>query len=104
MERVSCHDGAAELRPTGHTNPLRLDRPMYHGERFNGYSHLCGLLLVTAGSAALLARTVPEADPARTVSATVFAISMMTLYAASTLFHSTQGAAKRFWQRMDHCA
>ena len=77
---------------------------MYHGERFNGYSHLCGLLLATAGSAALLAQTVPEADPARTVSAGVFAISMMTLYAASTLYHSTRGPAKRFWQRIDQCA
>jgi hemolysin III len=77
---------------------------MYRGERFNGYSHLFGLLLATAGSAALLAKTMPDGDPARTASALVFAISMMTLYAASTLFHSTRGRLKLFWQRMDHCA
>ena len=77
---------------------------MYHGERFNGYSHLLGLLLATAGSAALLAKTMPDGDPAKTASALVFAISMMTLYAASTLFHSTRGRMKLFWQRMDHCA
>ena len=38
---------------------------MYIGERFNGYSHLFGLLLATAGSAALLAKTVPTADRRR---------------------------------------
>jgi len=77
---------------------------MYHGERFNGYSHLFGLLLATAGSALLLAKTVPGDDPAKTTSALVFAISMVTLYGASTLFHSTRGRMKVFWQRVDHCA
>jgi len=77
---------------------------MYIGERFNGYSHFFGLLLATAGSAALLAKTMPTADPAKTASALVFGISMITLYAASTLFHSTRGRMKLFWQRVDHCA
>ncbi|VTU29309.1 PAQR family membrane homeostasis protein TrhA [Variovorax sp. PBL-E5] len=77
---------------------------MYPGERFNGYSHLLGLMLATAGSALLLARTVPGGDPARTASALVFALSMVTLYAASTLFHSTRGRTRLFWQRVDHCA
>jgi hemolysin III len=77
---------------------------MYHGERFNGYSHLLGLMLATAGSALLLAKTVPGNDPAKTASAVVFAFSMVTLYAASTLFHSTRGRTKLFWQRVDHCA
>lgn len=77
---------------------------MYRGERFNGYSHLLGLLLAMGGSAVLLAKAVPFDDPAKTASALVFAISMVTLYAASTLFHSTRGRTKVFWQRVDHCA
>src|ERR1700754_5001084 len=77
---------------------------MYHGERFNGYSHLFGLLLATAGSALMLAKTVPGDDPAKTASALIFAFSMVTLYAASTMFHSTRGRMKIFWQRVDHCA
>src|SRR6478752_3902183 len=92
------------LRPTRHFVQPDSAATMYHGERFNGYSHLLGLLLATAGSAALLVKTMPDGDPAKTVSALVFAISMMTLYAASTLFHSTRGRVKLFWQRMDHCA
>lgn len=77
---------------------------MYQGERFNGYSHLLGLMLATAGSALLLTKTVPGNDPARTVSALVFGLSMVALYGASTLFHSTRGRRKVFWQRVDHCA
>ncbi|WP_076997875.1 hemolysin III family protein [Variovorax sp. KK3] len=77
---------------------------MYQGERFNGYTHLLGLMLATAGSALLLTKTVPGDDPAKTASALVFGLSMVTLYGASTLFHSTRGRAKLFWQRMDHCA
>jgi hemolysin III len=83
---------------------LTLAIPMYPGERFNGYSHLLGLMLATAGSALLLARTVPGGDPTRTASALVFALSMVTLYAASTLYHSTRGRMRLFWQRIDHCA
>ncbi|MBU1357853.1 MAG: hemolysin III family protein [Gammaproteobacteria bacterium] len=77
---------------------------MYHGERFNGYTHLLGLMLATAGSALLIGKTASGGDLAKTASALVFAISMVTLYAASTLFHSTRGRTKLFWQRVDHCA
>jgi hemolysin III len=77
---------------------------MYQGERFNGYSHLLGLMLATAGSALLLTKTVAGNDPARTASALVFGLSMVALYGASTLFHSTRGRMKLFWQRVDHCA
>ncbi|OUL98713.1 PAQR family membrane homeostasis protein TrhA [Variovorax sp. JS1663] len=77
---------------------------MYQGERFNGYSHLLGLMLATGGCALLLTKAVSGGDPAKTASALVFGLSMVALYAASTLFHSTRGRTKLFWQRMDHCA
>jgi hemolysin III len=77
---------------------------MYQGERFNGYSHLLGLMLATTASAVLVTKTVPGDDPARTASALVFGLSMVALYGASTLFHSTRGRVKLFWQRVDHCA
>jgi hemolysin III len=77
---------------------------MYAGERFNGYSHLLGLLLAAIGAALLLDRTLGAGDLAKAAAAIVFSLSMLALYAASTLFHSTRGAAKLFWQRADHCA
>jgi len=77
---------------------------MIVGERFNGYSHLAGLVLALLGCAALLLRTWPEGDPAKTVAALVFGLSMVALYAASTMFHSSRGRTRRWWQRADHSA
>lgn len=77
---------------------------MYAGERFNGYSHLAGLLLAVAGTVLLLRRTLEGADAIRAAASVVFSLSMLALYAASTLYHSTRGRAKLFWQRADHCA
>ena len=77
---------------------------MHAGERFNGYSHLLGLLLAAIGAALLLDKTLGAGDLAKAAAAIVFSLSMLALYAASTLFHSTRGAAKLFWQRADHCA
>jgi len=77
---------------------------MYPGERLNGYSHLLGLLLALAATALLLAKTLPTGDAARIAGAAVFSLSAVALYAASTLFHSTRGQRKRFWERADHCA
>ena len=77
---------------------------MYPGERLNGYSHLLGLVLALAATALLLAKTLPTGDAARIAGALVFSLSAVALYAASTLFHSTRGRRKRFWERVDHCA
>jgi hemolysin III len=77
---------------------------MYAGERFNAYSHLLGLMLAVPGAVLLLGKTLGGGDIARTAAAVVFSLSVLALYAASTLFHSTRGRTKLFWQRADHCA
>jgi hemolysin III len=77
---------------------------VYAGERFNGYSHLLGLVLAVLGTGILLGKTLGSADIAKTAAGLVFSLSMLALYGASTLFHSTRGRAKLFWQRADHCA
>lgn len=77
---------------------------MYPGERLNGYSHLLGLVLALSATVLFLAKTVPTGDAARIAGALVFSLSAVALYAASTLFHSTRGRLKRFWERVDHCA
>ncbi|RZI77373.1 MAG: hemolysin III family protein [Variovorax sp.] len=77
---------------------------MHRGERFNTATHAAGLLLAVGGAVLLLAKTLPQGDLARIAGAVVFALSMVALYGASTLFHGTRGAARLFWQRADHCA
>lgn len=77
---------------------------MYPGERLNGYSHLLGLVLALVATVLFLAKTLPTGDAARIGGALAFSLSAVLLYAASTLFHSTRGPLKRFWERADHCA
>lgn len=77
---------------------------MYHGERLNGATHLVGLALAIVGSAVLIAQAVDGGDALRIVGASVFAITMVILYAASSLYHCSRGAHKARWATADHCA
>jgi len=77
---------------------------MPHGERFNTCTHLAGLLFALVAAAVLVAEAAASADLRRVASFGVFAAAMVLLYAASTLFHGTQGQAKAVWARADHCA
>jgi hemolysin III len=77
---------------------------MYHGERFNSYSHLAGLLLAAGGSAWLIVHAALRGDVWQVVSCSIFAASMVLLYGASTLYHSVRGAAKKVLVKFDHCA
>jgi hemolysin III len=77
---------------------------MQHGERFNGYSHLAGLLLALGGAAWLVHRAAATGDAGYLAGVWVFGLSSVLVYAASTLYHSASGAAKRVWLRLDHCA
>ncbi|MFY9476288.1 MAG: hemolysin III family protein [Aquabacterium sp.] len=77
---------------------------MYPGERFNSITHLAGALLAVVGSAALVAQAIPTGDTWKIVGVSVFGLSMVLLYAASTLYHSLRGPAKQIWAKVDHCA
>lgn len=77
---------------------------MYHGERFNSYTHLAGLMLAIGGSAVLITLAALRGDVWQVVSFSIFAASMVVLYGASTLYHSVRGAAKKVFVKLDHCA
>ncbi|RZI82764.1 MAG: hemolysin III family protein [Rubrivivax sp.] len=77
---------------------------MYHGERFNSVTHLVGLALAVAGSAILVAQALEAGDALKIISFSVFGLSMIVLYGASTLYHSIRGANKERWAKVDHCA
>jgi len=76
---------------------------VYHGERFNGYSHLTGAVLALLGAVALLAVT-PRGDAWKVASFTIYGTSLVTLYGLSTLYHSTRGRIKDLFRRLDHSA
>ena len=77
---------------------------MYHGERLNSVTHLLGLALAIVGSAVLVAQATQSGDATKIVSFSIFGLSMVVLYAASTLYHSVRGATKELWAKVDHCA
>lgn len=78
---------------------------MQHGERFNTLTHLGGLMLTLVGTAALVSKALrDEGDGWALGAALTFGLTMVLLYAASTLYHEAQGAAKEVWARVDHCA
>jgi len=77
---------------------------MIPGERFNGYSHLGGALLATAGAAVLIVLASLKGDPWRITAFAVYGATLVILYAASTLYHSTRGRAKAVFQKLDHSA
>lgn len=74
------------------------------GERLNGYTHLLGLVAACVGAAWLLARWPADISPATAAGTIVFALSVIALYATSTLFHTAAGTARARWERADHCA
>ena len=77
---------------------------MYHGERFNGYTHLAGALLATAGAATLITLGALRGDPWRIVSFSVYGATLCLLYVASTFYHCTRGRTKAVFRKLDHSA
>jgi hemolysin III len=77
---------------------------VYHGERFNGYSHLAATVLALAGATVLVVLAALKADPWRIVSFSVYGATLVLLFLASTLYHSVRGRAKAVLRKLDHCS
>lgn len=77
---------------------------MYHGERFNGITHLLGAVAATAGVAVLVVLAARQGDAWKLVSFSVYGATLLLLYLFSTLYHSVRGRAKRLLQKFDHHA
>ena len=77
---------------------------MYHGERFNAYTHLVGALLALAGAVVLIVLGAMKQDVWKIVSFAIYGASLVMLYSASTLYHSTRGRLKAFFRKVDHTA
>ena len=77
---------------------------MHQGERFSFYSHLLGLALALIAACWMLLEVSRASDAARVLAAAVFALTVIAVYASSSIFHGARGQAKEFWKRLDHCS
>ncbi|HXZ48498.1 MAG TPA: hemolysin III family protein [Usitatibacter sp.] len=77
---------------------------MYQGERLNGYTHLAGSVLALGGAATLVSMATMKGDPWRIASFSIYGATLLALYLASTVYHSTRGRAKRIFRKLDHSA
>ena len=77
---------------------------MYHGERFNGYSHLGGTLLAIAAATVLIVYGATKGDTWKIVSFSIYGATLISLFGASTLYHSTRGMTKNVFRKFDHSA
>ena len=74
-------------------------------EGINIASHALGLLLSVAGLLALVTQALQHGDTLHLVSASAFAVSMITLYTASVAYHSARNPVLRTRLRtVDHAA
>ena len=75
---------------------------MYHGERFNAWTHLAGGVLALIGTAWLLFIAAMDGDLIKIVSMAIYGFTLVLLYSTSTLYHSVRGRAKSVMQKLDH--
>jgi len=75
---------------------------VYHGEKFNAWTHLVGALLALAGAVLLLWQAIPGGDGWKIFAVAVYGATLVLLYSISTLYHSVRGRAKRVLRKLDH--
>ena len=75
---------------------------MYHGEKYNAWSHLIRAVLAAIGAVWLLVLASSTGDLWKIVAVAIYGVTLLLLYSISTLYHSMRGPAKRVMQKLDH--
>lgn len=75
---------------------------MYHGEKFNAWTHLVGALLALTGAIWLLVVAAGSGDGWKIFSMAVYGTTLVMLYSISTVYHSVRGRAKDILRKLDH--
>lgn len=72
---------------------------MYHGERFNAWSHLLGAVAAFIGAVWMLVVASMDGSPWKIVSVAIYGFTLLVLYSASTVYHSVRGRKKKSCRR-----
>lgn len=75
---------------------------MYHGERFNAWTHLVGAVLAFVGVVWMLVLASLDGNVWKIVSTAIYGVTLILLYSVSTVYHSVRGRAKVIMQKVDH--
>lgn len=75
---------------------------MYHGEKFNAWTHLVGAVAAAEGSIWLLVMACLDGSPQKIVSVAIYGVTLVLLYSVSTVYHSVRGRSKVIMQKFDH--
>ena len=75
---------------------------MQYGERFNTITHFLGALVALPGIVYLIYLALSTGDAWKIVSVSIYGLTLLLLYAASTLYHGHRGQFKQLLQRIDH--
>ncbi len=75
---------------------------MQYGEKFNTVSHLLATLLALPGVIYLMVHASQTGDPYKIVSVSIYGITLVLLYIASTTYHFHSGPYKKIFQKLDH--
>ncbi len=75
---------------------------MYHGERFNAWTHLIGALLAATGAIWLVVQASASGDAWKVVSSAIYGSTLVVLYSISTIYHSVRGRVKSILRKLDH--
>lgn len=98
---------AARGNPPKIRYPLSQSSPQYTiaEELFHAVSHGAGVLLSIAGLTWMLYVSIEAADPWRISASVVYGLSLVSLFLASTIYHSMHASPRRhLFKLADHCA
>ncbi len=85
--------------------PLSVPPVVVREEVANSLTHGLGLLASLAGAFVLVSLSVEQGEAWYVVSASIYGVTLVALYAASTLYHALKGTRARNALRvLDHCA
>lgn len=89
-----------------HKLPVRLKREQSQVEEVaNSISHGIGLIAALAGAPLLIMHAAGHADAVFIIGTSIFSVTMILLYLASTIYHALPvGKAKRFFRIIEHSA
>jgi hemolysin III len=75
---------------------------VYYGEKFNAVTHVVGAVLALAGGIVLTVLAAIDGNPWKVVGIAMYAVTLVSLYSISGLYHSLRGRPKDVLRELDH--